>query len=943
MTHGNCSAFSPHLTSPRRNVASLFIRRLFGLALLTGAASISLHAQIVVPNNSYSSSYPNQFTNTTVIIEGLFTVNTSSFSIQSCTVKMLPGAEIVIIDHTQLNVGLSTISSDQGQMWKSISGKNLAGLKIYGCTISDAETAILYNDFAWAAVDGCEFVNNRVAISVPVIPGLSYNPANLTISNSTFHAEGPLLLPYSGQQTVLGQTGYAGLELNNTALYMVDYLGNGNVFHHLSNGIVMHNTDLELGKCTMEDITPDVAYASTGNGSGIYATSTGYNTLTQTGFGSGTGDVASFTNCRFGVFTDHMNVTSTQNRMVTMGTPYRAKFSANCDVVIENNRLDALFTGVDLIQNQGANHLSVAGNDITFGNLIPGQANTQNWGIGVAEVGTSNPDSKIIGNTVHCRTGAPNASIGIGLLGANDYHVVGNTVIMTSNAATVFGIGVQGCDQTVVSCNTVQSAGAYNGYLKQSAIYTMMSTNGTYSCNTVNHTRNGFYFAGNCNPTLFQGNNIHDHEWGPYLDGTAVIGDQIDRGNVWFGAPAVAGGFNAQCIGNPANSQFKVYPLAVGGGNTQPISIDPPFNAWFSLSPNPNPFQCAANGVNFCDGAQLVAGCTNCPQSLDAAIADSSIQNGAFTESTQWMLGSDLYKKLDDAPELRDADQQMADFYNEMAGSIIAQFKGIGDVLRKLYNMDPAVLAALEANKEQISDLMGQMKDVVGQLGDETLTPQEHANLQSTLVGYQNIIRDLTEYNNAALQMVTTTKALNADNVKAVNATLGTSEEIEVNKKQVNEIYLSTVAKGLSEFNTDQTTTLFAIANQCPMMGGMSVFKARSMYALINEDQQYDDPLLCLQHGIVVRSQQQAAAAGKITVVPNPATDNASLMLGGEWQTPGEFVLYNAVGAVVMRAVVPANTPQWEFSTTALAPAMYHYMVQGPTGSRFAGKLSIVR
>ncbi|MFZ1666691.1 MAG: hypothetical protein WBO28_04100 [Flavobacteriales bacterium] len=40
---------------------------------------------------------------------------------------------------------------------------------------------------------------------------------------------------------------------------------------------------------------------------------------------------------------------------------------------------------------------------------------------------------------------------------------------------------------------------------------------------------------------------------------------------------------------------------------------------------------------------------------------------------------------------------------------------------------------------------------------------------------------------------------------------------------------------------------------------------------------------------------------------------------------------------------IPANTPQWEFSTAALPPAMYHYVVQAPTGSRFDGKLSIVR
>lgn len=58
---------------------------------------------------------------------------------------------------------------------------------------------------------------------------------------------------------------------------------------------------------------------------------------------------------------------------------------------------------------------------------------------------------------------------------------------------------------------------------------------------------------------------------------------------------------------------------------------------------------------------------------------------------------------------------------------------------------------------------------------------------------------------------------------------------------------------------------------------------------------------------------------------------------------PGPFVVYDAMGAEVMRAEVPAYTPRWEFSTAALAPAMYHYRVRGPSGKVSDGKLSIIR
>lgn len=175
----------------------------------------------------------------------------------------------------------------------------------------------------------------------------------------------------------------------------------------------------------------------------------------------------------------------------------------------------------------------------------------------------------------------------------------------------------------------------------------------------------------------------------------------------------------------------------------------------------------------------------------------------------------------------------------------------------------------------------------------------------------------------------------------AANSAIGTTELIEANRKMVDEIYLSTVGKDIDTFTVAQADELFAIANQCPMLGGNAVYRARAMYALIDDEQDYDDPALCLQHGLIYRNMQQVGGHA-ITVVPNPATDQANLVLDESWDTPGVFVVYDAMGAEVMRAEVPAHTPRWVFSTAALAPAMYHYRVRSPSGKVFNGKLSII-
>ncbi len=178
--------------------------------------------------------------------------------------------------------------------------------------------------------------------------------------------------------------------------------------------------------------------------------------------------------------------------------------------------------------------------------------------------------------------------------------------------------------------------------------------------------------------------------------------------------------------------------------------------------------------------------------------------------------------------------------------------------------------------------------------------------------------------------------------MQATNAALGTSELIESNQQQVNDIYLGTVAKDVGTFTTAQATQLFDIANQCPMVGGNAVFRARALYSLIDDSQDFDDPLLCLQQGIIVRNMQEAQS-NAVAVVPNPARDEASLVLTEAWNAQGTLIVYNTLGMEVLKHTVPANTMRYAFSTGSLAPAVYHFQVIAPSGAMNQGKLSIVR
>ena len=237
---------------------------------------------------------------------------------------------------------------------------------------------------------------------------------------------------------------------------------------------------------------------------------------------------------------------------------------------------------------------------------------------------------------------------------------------------------------------------------------------------------------------------------------------------------------------------------------------------------------------------------------------------------------------------------------------------------------------------------MDSVKAGMVQMDDSTLTDTQRSAILAGLSGYRSTIGTLTAWNHTALQLSATSKVLTADGIKAANTNVGTTKLIETNEKQVNEIYLSTVGKDVDTFTVDQTNTLFYIANQCPMVGGNSVYRARSLYRLIDDEQQFDDPMLCLQHGIIVKSLV-AREVNTMGVVPNPARDGATLVLGKPLDEAGTFILFNAVGEVVMRLDVPAEEYRMSFATSGLATGVYHYRVVNLTGLVGNGRLSIVR
>ncbi len=705
----------------------------------------------------------------------------------------------------------------------------------------------------------------------------------------------------------------------------------------MSNGIVAHQSDVQVSGWRMQHIQPDTVYTLTGNGAGIYARGeAGFHTLRQQGYGS-TG-TPSFNACRWGIYTEYMNVYSTDNLMLDMGTAYRVDRSGYREVDILNNTVQAHRHGMELRANDGAAHILVQGNDITFGDAECPTCKGFS-AILVTEGNYAAADSRILNNSMHFLN-APTSRFGIGLVAADGWLVAENTLWMVSNAHNRTGIQLEGCRATEVSCNQISSSDTGYPIAAQSAIRNMMGSQPLISCNEMDRTANGILFNGVAYNTDVRGNFFHNHKWALHLDGTAVIGLQELKGNLWYNA-AGAGGVCAlyEDTINAPNFPFRYNPAIISGGNTQPPSVSP--NGWFSVLFGAN-YDCADHhGMDYCsqfegerDNERLTG--------LDVRLANDSLENDPYTDESKWMLKSGLYKKLDENPELQDSLQVMADLYDEMQGSTTSTFKGIDDSQQALYDLDSNVVVQLRANSAQIGSLAMLVQGDLEQLGESNLTFAQREAILAGLNGYREDIRDLSAWSTAILQAVSSSKEQSAHTVQVTNTGIAIAELIEENQKTVNEIYLATIGKDVDIFSTTQAGALFDIANQCPMIGGNAVFKARSLYWLIDDNYDFDDPLLCLSYGIIVKSLTERQA-NTISVIPNPARDEASLVMPQELKDPGTLIIYDALGAEVLRSSIPAETMRFAFSTAALSPALYHYMVLTVEGVIGYGKLTILR
>ncbi|MEM9886803.1 MAG: T9SS type A sorting domain-containing protein [Bacteroidota bacterium] len=176
---------------------------------------------------------------------------------------------------------------------------------------------------------------------------------------------------------------------------------------------------------------------------------------------------------------------------------------------------------------------------------------------------------------------------------------------------------------------------------------------------------------------------------------------------------------------------------------------------------------------------------------------------------------------------------------------------------------------------EEINTLREAYQNTISETEKESLK----ASIKSNMLEFQELQTQVSSLKDSIQTLIQNRLvSINFDNTLINNSNL-----ISSNEKLVNSIYLSALLNEDSSLSEIQEQALFEVANQCPKIGGRSVYKARTLYNLLVEYTVFEDSELCLEtveeRSLVEQDNGVNATTLQMFVYPNPSYESFNVEL----------------------------------------------------------------
>lgn len=873
--------------------------------------------------NLSATGIPFALSSTTLAVNGELIID-HDFSLSTVNVTMCSGAKITVNSGYTLSILTGSNVHGSQYMWDQIYLHAGSNIIVTSSTISDANFAISgepFTSFAGAVnitVTSSTFFNNLIGISF-------IEPSNTAIKYcGTFNVTGTNFYRTSTPLPNFQTDPYdfvAGIYFKNMSKIILGTVGFGTNYFHLFNNwygysnsgavILINVVTATIKNTKFSDNFWGINYSNSWYGQ----FQTGY--LIQQGLGYSS-SVNTFQSDGAAITATNVKVDISQNKMLCVSSGINVFFAQHVKHSIKLNTIECYVGGIYMGFNYPCEFSEITSNHIIVGqncSIICSNGQSMGYGIWISDnITTWDPNVKkdysyivsyntvniyqgyvgiIYRNILECNTFSNSVTLNTNLLTVNSGLVVMNYAgILAENTNksrftcnSVTGLGINGA-----TTNGTTSAG-YGGIISGSeypiGILYNGSKNNFSACNSVNELYDGVMFQNICSPFSLNGTYFNHHHYGLYISASGVINSNItNSGNKWnnyttnYNTSAGALAFK-NMNSNSVVNKFYCHPAS---------SIYYPDNSYLSPSSFFNlntgtTFSCSTIQNNcalpiLTHGGGTGTGYPWDKNFLNYAFATGAIIDSTFTKGVKYINERYLLEDILHDDSLISLNPYLADWYeNELdsiAGTFANLFRNYSVDLQDQYTFLNNEIKSLQLDVDSISQFIDSLNN---QLIVET-DSLNIENLKNEINNQWMIFEDLNNQLKNSNLSYTSTENIISNTIRNNNLGIPVNEVFEKNEKIVNDIYLSTIAKGKSNFTSGQIDTLTEIANQCPLSGGDAVFSARSICSLFNPQLNYFDADICYAQGLEYRKETiSSSELSSELVFPNPASDNLTILL----------------------------------------------------------------
>lgn len=802
----------------------------------------------------------------------------NQYCFENATIRINENSKILIKNGT-LNISNSRILGCSS-LWNRIVVEPGATLIMENTFIEDGEYAIQVKPGAHVEIINCTFRDNYVAFFVTDNGGaLPQNIDLVQFHGNVIETQDALKAPRAGQKAS------AGMLLNNaTGIIVGNEMQNRNQFRNLYNGIIAKKSNLVVSNSSFHDIgvLPNRDHA-------IYAEAKPFGFLRSIfvkGFGKDS-DPA-FSNCVSGVYIRGMYAIVTDCNMEDVYFGLRSTQGNNCKINFSNNRIVSNgISAIGLYSNTPAN-IRVTENTI-FTNHLHASS------IIVAEnpIAFANHAYNHIGNnTINLYKGRG----GIQSYSGRYFEFYKNTINLELDDNQT-AIQIEGMADGLVRCNIVNNMAATNQ--NNRGITAKGAFSSIFSCNYLNDTKTGLSFDGMGDQSVVRGNEFTGQAVGLQMEMNGHIGPQSHKGNRWFGSFGEVG---AKHLGDQASTGLSPFIVDEDEATGQPFVYLPTVSAngdWFDdqdvAEPEEDIFYCTTTSNDACVNASPPVDVKGGLGDLENKLARGGFSSPEFTTELTWTGRRHLYSRIAENSIPLQNHTYVNSFYTNAANSVIEQLHEAGQSIKEALTLSGTDLTALEGYADDIEGYLADLR----QNSEALSTDTSAAGISSLLADRADILADLA----TTIGMADTLSADLYDELLDNIATAGTVNNsvsatvvYEVNEKDYNSLFIASIEA--DTFTTSQKSTLWNIANQCPLEGGDGVYHARSLYALIDPVATYNDLILCSEPQPFQRPVQEVAKqfVAKFQVYPNPAKEILAFKLDQSLNEPLLLEIFHVSG-----------------------------------------------